>query len=149
MELHDILFRLCDIDRKAQALISETGFDAGYGLGSQVRPNPDDPDDRFLRDAVENLLIPFEDLHEDLLYLKKPTHGEYQLQRFSNGRYGYVDVDGIEKTFTCGSPVEAKVTDEHGLPFWVSTRFEHDGDDYFLWRHRSVPLEGLNVRERW
>ena len=130
MTLNDIIFRLCDIDRKAQALISETGFDAECGLGGQVRPNPDDPDDRFLRNAVENLLITFEDLHEDLLYLRKPTHGEYHLQRFSNGRYGYTDMDGDEKVFTCGSPVEAKITDEHG-------------------RHRSVPLAGLAVRERW
>jgi len=149
MTLDDILSRLCDIDHKAQTLISETGFEAEYGLGSQVRLNPDDPDDRFLRDTVENLLIPFEDLHEELLYLGKPTHGEHQLQRLSNSRYGYTDMDGSETSFTCGSPVEAKITDEEGHPFWVSTRFEHNGNDYFLWNHRSVPLAGLAVRERW
>ena len=149
MTLNDIFSRLCDIDRRAQALISETGFDDEYSLGGQVRLNPNDPDDNLLRNAVENMLIPFEDMHEDLLYLKKPTHGEYQLQRLSNGRYGYIDVSGNEKTFSCGSTFEAKIPDENGRPSWIPARIEHDGNDFFLWKHRSVPLTGLPVRERW
>lgn len=149
MTLNDIFLRLCDIDRKAQTLFADAGFDYEDGLGCKVCPDPDDPEERFLQEALENLLIPFENLHEGLDYLKSPTHGEYQLERLPDGRYGYCDDHGIRHAFTCGSPIEAKIPDGYGRPHWIQTRIEHDGNDYFLWLHGSVPLPGLTVRERW
>lgn len=149
MTLNDIYSQLCDIDRKAQTLIAEADFDLEDGFGCQFCSDPDDLEARFLRDALENLLIPFEDLHEELSYLKTPTHGEYQLVRFSNDRYGYLDDHGISHTFTCGSSIEARIPDGYGRPHWIQTRIEHDGNDYFLWLHGSIPLAGLTIRERW
>lgn len=148
MTPNDILVRLCDIDRMAQELISETEFDSDFGFGGRVRQNPEDPDDLFLTTAAEKLLIPFEAFHEKLLYLTKQTAGEYRLRKFPDGRYGYTDVSGCTRTFSCGNRVEAKITAENGRSLWISTRFEHDGNDYFLWQYRSVPLPGLIVRER-
>lgn len=148
MTLNDIFKRLCDIDRDAQALLSQAGFTSDDGLGPQVRPNPDDPDDRFLRDRAESLLQPFEELHEELRYLGTPAHGEYTLQLFPNGRYGYCDEYGRHHIFTCGSTLEAKIRDNYGRQHWVRTRIEHDGSGYFLWGHGSIPLPGLAVRER-
>lgn len=149
MTLNDIFFQLCGIDRRAQALIAEAGFNCEDGIGCEVCPNPVDPEDRFLREALENLLAPLEGLHEKLNYLRTPTHGEYRLERFPNKRYGYFDNHGSPHIFTCGSPVEAKIPDGHGRLYWVQTRIEHNGNDYFLWQHISVPLPGLTVRERW
>lgn len=149
MTLNDIFFRLCDIDRKAQALIADAGFDSEDGLGCKVCPHPADPEQRFLKETLENLLLPFEDLHEGLNYLRTPTHGEYRLERLPNGRYGYSDGHGIRHMFPCGSPIEAKIADAHGQPRWIRSRIEHDGEDYFLWLHGSLPLAGLTVRERW
>lgn len=75
MTLNHIFERLCGIDRDAQALLRLAGFTSDGGLGPQVRPNSDDPDDRFLRDKAESLLQPFAELHEELRYLETPTHG--------------------------------------------------------------------------
>ncbi len=148
MTPNDIFSRLCDIDRKARTLIADAGFDFAVGPGCKVCSDSGDPEDRFLQGTPGDLLTPFEDLHEGLDYLKAPTHGEYRLERFPNGRYGYVDDHSISHTFTCGSPIEAKITDTHGQPRWIHSRIEHDGNDYFLWLHGSVPLAGLTVRER-
>lgn len=135
----DIFSRLCDIDRSAQALIAEAaGPDRSVCLGEAPLKEP--PAD------LPGLL---EILHEGLDYLKTPTHGEYPLERFPDGRYGYLDGHGTRHILTCGSAVEAKITGAHGNPRWVRTRMEHDGEGYFLWQLGHVPLEGLTVRERW
>ena len=134
MTTNTIFSRLCDIDRSAQALIAEAES------GCSVCPE---------ETSLTELLALLEKLHEGLHYLKTPTHGEYPLERFPNGRYGYLDDHGIRHILTCGSAVEAKITGTHGNPRWVRTRMEHDGKDYFLWQLDHVPLEGLTIRERW
>lgn len=149
MTLNDIFERLYAIDRAAQALLSETGFTRDDGPFSQVCPKPDDPDALFLMDQVQDLLEPFEVLHEELRYLRAPVHGEFTLQLFPNGRYGYYDEDGRDHIFTCGKTLEAKIHDNYGRQHWVRSRIEHDGSDYFLWGHGLVPLSGLTIRERW
>ena len=149
MTINHIFERLCSIDRDAQALLDQTGFTSDNGLGPQVRQNPDDPDERFLRDNAASLLSTFVELHEELRYLRTPTHGEYTLQLFPNGRYGYYSEDGRKHIFTCGKTLEAKIHDNYGRQQWVRSRIEHDGSDYFLWEHGLVPLSGLTIRERW
>ena len=149
MTLDYIFECLCGIDCDAQDLIKQTGFTSDDGLGLQVCPDPDNPDDRFLRDKAEDLLQLFTELHEELRYLATPDHGEHILQLFPNGRYGYCDEDGRDHMFPCGKPLEAKLHDSYGRQYWVRTRIEHDGSDYFLWGHGLVPLCGLTIRERW
>lgn len=148
MNLNDIFKRLYDIDRAAQALLTETGFACDDGSPAQVCPKPDDPDGLFLWDKAQDLLELFGTLHEELLYLRNPAHGEYTLQLFPNGRYGYCDEDGREHFFTCGDTLEAKIHDRYGRLHWIRTRIEHDGSDYFLWGHGLIPLSGLTIRER-
>lgn len=149
MTLNYIFKRLYGIDRDAQALLSQTGFTSDDGFGLQVCPDPANPEDRFLLDKAESLLQLFAELNEELRYLETPTHGEYTLRHLPNGRYGYYDKSGREHVFTCGKTLEAKLCDDDGHPYWVSTRIEHNGSDYFLWGHRLVPLSGLTIRERW
>ena len=148
MTLNHIFERLCNIDRDAQTLPSLTGFTSEDGLSLQVCPDPDDPDNLFLHDKAENLLQAFTELHEELLYLAVPTHGENTLQLFPDGRYGYYDERGQEHIFTCGKTLEAKIQDNYGRQRWVCTRIEHNGFDYFLWGHGRIPLSGLAIRER-
>ena len=149
MTINHIFEHLCSIDRDAQALLEQAGFTSEDGLGAQVRLDPDDPDERFLRDHAENLLQPFVELHEELRYLRTPAHGEYTLQLFPNGRYGYCDEEGRDHIFTCGKALEAKIHDSYGCQHWIRSRIEHDGSDYFLWGHGRLPLSGLTIRERW
>ena len=149
MTLNDIFNRLYRIDYDAQALLNEAGFTSDDGLGTRVCPKPDSPDARFLHSKAEELLEALQVLHDEITYLKAPVHGEYILQLFPNGRYGYYDENGNDHIFTCGRAFEAKVPDRYGRQCWTCTRIEHDGSDYFLWGHGSVPLCGLTVRERW
>lgn len=149
MILNDIYLRLCDIDRTAQTILADAGYDHETGTGCKLCTDSSDPEARFFREALENLLILLGDLHEGLDYLKTPTHGEYQMKRLPNGWYGYVDDHGNSHVFTSGSPFEAKIVDSDGRYRWVASCMEHDGNDYFLRQHGSVPLDGLTVRERW
>lgn len=148
MTLNDVFERLHGIGRAASALLKDTGFHPDDGLGESVRHLPDAPEDAFLRGRAQELLDSLWLLHEELRYLEKPSHGEYALRLFPNGRYGYCDRDGAEHIFTCGKRLEAKITDRAGKQRWVRTRIEHDGLRYFLWGYGYVPLSGLTVRER-
>ena len=148
MTLKDVFSRLHEIDQAAQALIREAGFSSDTGSADNVPFAPDSPDTRFLKESIELLLDPLSEMHSLLSYLETPASAEHILERFKNGRYGYQDINGSRREFSCGQTLEARITDSFGCLRWVKTRMEHDGDDYFLMGHRSVPLAGLTVRER-
>ena len=148
MTPHDVFSRLHGIDQAAQALIRDAGFSFDTGLAQNVPFVPEGPDTRFLKESVELLLDLLSEMHSLLSYLETPASPEYVLERFKNGRYGYRDINGSRREFSCGQTLEARITDSFGCLRWVKTRMEHDGDDYFLMGHRSVPLAGLTVRER-
>lgn len=148
MTLKDVFSRLHEIDQAAQALIREAGFSFDTGSAQNMSFAPEGPDTRFLKESVELLLDPLGEMHSLLSYLETPASPEHVLERFNNGRYGYRDGNGSRREFSCGQTLEARITDSSGCLLWVKTRMEHDGDDYFIMGHRSVPLTGLTVRER-
>lgn len=148
MTLKDVFSRLHEIDQAAQALIRDAGFSFDTGSAENVPFAPDGPDARFLKESIELLLDPLAEMHSLLSYLEIPASPEHVLEKFSNGRYGYRDINGSRREFSCGQTLEARITDSSGCLRWIKTRMEHDGDDYFLMGHRSVPLTGLTVRER-
>lgn len=148
MTLEDVFSRLHGIDQAAQALIRDAGFSFDTGLVEGVSLVPDDPDTRFLKESIELLLDPLEEMHCLLAYLAAPVSPEHILLQFPNGRYGYRDEKGSCHEFTCGQSLEAKVKDSFGCQRWVRTRIEHNGFDYFLMGYGSVSLTGLTVRER-
>lgn len=148
MTLKDVFSRLHEIDQAAQALVREAGFSFDTGSAQNVSFAPEGPDTRFLKESVELLLDPLGEMHSLLSYLETPASPEHVLERFNNGRYGYRDGNGSRREFSCGQTLEARITDSSGCLLWVKTRMEHDGDDYFIMGHRSVPLTGLTVRER-
>lgn len=148
MTLEDVFSRLHGIDQAAQALIREAGFSSDTGFIEGVSFPSDGPDTRFLKESIELLLDPFEEMHSLLSYLDTPASPEHVLEKFPNGRYGYRDGKGSCREFTCGQILEARIWDSSGCQRWVRTRMEHDGFDYFIMGHGSVPLTGLTVRER-
>lgn len=148
MTLEDVFSRLHGIDQAAQALIRDAGFSSDTGLADGVSLPSNDPDTRFLKESVELLLDPFTEMHSLLSYLATPASPEHVLEKFPNGRYGYWDEKGSCREFTCGQPLEARIKDNSGCQLWIRTRVEHDGSDYFIMGHGSVPLNGLTVRER-
>lgn len=149
MTLQTIFKRLADIDCQIQTLIREIGMDDDHELGDVITPNRADPDERFLFNKLSDLMSPLCRLHKELLYLLMPYSDTQILRKYPNGRYGY-DVRPFEegRTFSCGSPIEALICDEDGYPYWVSSRIEHNGTDYYLYGYSDIPLSGLIIRER-
>ena len=148
MTIQDVFSRLHGIDQAAQALIREAGFSFDTGFVEDVDFGPDSPDNRFLKESIELLLDPLFEMHNILSYLQTPASPEYVLEKFQNGRYGYLKENGSRREFSCGQTLEARILDNSGRPRWVKTRVEHDGADYFLIGHGSMPLAGLTIRER-
>lgn len=149
MTLQTIFKRLADIDRQIQTLIREIGMDNDDELGDVITPNRADPDEMLLFNELSDLMSPLCRLHRELLYLVMPCSDTQVLKRFPNGRYGY-DIRPFEeeRTFSCGSPIEALIYDEDGYPQWVSSRIEHNGTDYYLYGYSDISLNGLTIRER-
>lgn len=148
MTFNDVFEQLTTIDRAAASLLKVSGFHTDEGLGGAVRPLRDPAEDIFLREFTENLLESLELLHQELAYLKSPVCGEYRLEPFPDGRYGFFDNSGNIHSFFCGKTIEAKIHDRYGRLRWTRCRIEHDGSDYYLWGHSDIPLTGLTVRER-
>ena len=148
MTFDDVFKQLAAIDKAAVSLLTAACFYPDEGLRGSVRPLADPAQDSFLRHRTGNLLQSLALLHKEFRYLTSPVSGEYHLERFPNGRYGFFDGNGNMHALSCGKTIEAKLHDRHGRPCWVKSRIEHDGSDYFLWEHPDIPLTGLTVRER-
>ena len=149
MTLKTILTRLTDVNHQFQTLLQDIGMDGGCELGDILAPNRADPDEMFLFNELGSLIPTLFRLHQELSRLLMPCSDVHMLRMYPNGRYGYdVLPSGEERTFSCGSHVEALIHDENGNPFWVSTRIEHNGTDYYLYGYRQIPLNGLTIRER-
>lgn len=148
MTFQELFDRLGRIDQEAVSLLEEAGYYSEEGLSESVHALEDALEDAFFRKQAEELLGAYETLHEELRYLMRPAHGEYTLEQFPNGRYGYYDADGREHSFSCGDSFEAKICNKYGRWAWNRVRMEHDGHDYFLQCFGGVPLCGLIVRER-
>ena len=148
MTFDDVFKQLAAIDKAAVSLLTAACFYPDEGLRGSVRPLADPAQDSFLRHRTGNLLQSLALLHKEFRYLTSPVSGEYHLERFPNGRYGFFDGNGNMHALSCGKTIEAKLHDRHGRPCWVKSRIEHDGNDYFLWGYPGIPLAGLTIRER-
>lgn len=148
MTFNDVFEQLAAIDRAAASFLETVGFRKDEGLSGAVCPLRDPAQDIFLRELTENMLESLELLHDELAYLKSPVSGEYRLEPFPDGRYGFFDKDGTPHSLSCGRTIEVKLHDRYGRLRWARCRIEHDGSDYYLWGHMDIPLTGLTVRER-
>ena len=85
------------------------------------------------------------DVHKQVSYLSCPIQETSQLHRNRDGRYETAH----GHYYTSGSRIEALVTDDYQeTPYWVWTRVEHDGTDYYLVGHNHICMDGLTVRVR-
>ena len=90
MTFDDVLKQLHSIDRAAASLLKASGFHPDEGLSAAVRPLRDPAQDTFVRELTEYMLESLVTLHEELAYLESPVSGEYRLDLFSDGRYGFL-----------------------------------------------------------
>lgn len=151
MNLSDVFSGLAVIDRFAQPLLQEAGYEPDGFNGAGLCPEPADPDEAFLLNTVRKLLESLDELHDTLQYLHTPTHGVYSLEPMPGNRYGYHDEDGCPHIFHCGDTFEALIPGLgwYDMPAWAPTRIEHNGSEYCLDGFKGVELLGLPIRERW
>lgn len=148
MTFDEVFEHLAAIDNAAVSLLEVAGPCLDEGLWGTVCPSADLAQDSFLRQQTGDLLEALAFFHAGFCYLKAPVSGEYQLERFPNGHYGFWGETGGLHLLSCGISIEAKLHDSQGRPFWVKSRIEHNGSDYFLWERPDIPLSGLTVKER-
>lgn len=148
MTFDEVFEQLTVIDTAAVPLLKAAGPCLEEDLWGQLCSSANPAQDSFLRQQTGNLLEALAFFHAELCYLKTPVSGEYQLERFPNGRYGFFDRTGHLHLLSCGTSIETKLHDSQGRPYWVKSRIEHNGSDYFLWERPDIPLLGLNIRER-
>lgn len=80
----------------------------------------------------------------DLSYLNGKVTAQGRLYKNSSGRYA-IDEDHY---FTCGEISEILVNEEEDGGYWVRTRIEHNGDDYYAIARPKINLQGTMARVR-
>jgi len=112
-----------------------SGLDIDYEDGQQL----------FLQSELWKIMEKLSDVMGRIAYLSRPVKEISRLHKNRSGRYE------TEKGhyYTSGSDIEALVKDDYQeVPYWVRTRVEHDGKDYYLVGYKDVRLDGLTVRVR-
>ncbi|MDA5110876.1 DUF5348 domain-containing protein [Brevibacillus thermoruber] len=81
----------------------------------------------------------------DLTYLNGKVAAQGRLYKNSSGRYA-IDEDHY---FTCGETIEILVNEDEDGGYWVRTRIEHNGDDYYAVDRPKINLQGTMARVRY
>ncbi len=130
--------------RDIKQLVRFSGYDESDGLNG-VEIDRDDPEQKFLRDEMQRVMKSLTDVLDTLEYLSKPFEEVSTLHMNSRGRYETED----ETELTCGFPLDALIYDDfNDSCYWARTRIEHDGERYYLYGYKGIPLDGLEVRIR-
>lgn len=143
--INEIFSRTVKLRRDIEGLLKLADY-GEYGDLSNVEMNEKDAEQVFLQDELNYIMDKLQDACDRIEYLSFPVKETGCLHKNKIGRYE--TAQGYE--YTSGTRIEALISDSgyHDTPFWVWTSVEHDGTDYYLVKHKNVPLEGLSVRVR-
>lgn len=143
MKIKDLYMQLLSLNSDIKKLIKESEFDE-YDDLSGVEIDNDNINERFVREQLRAVMQSLQDASGDLNYLNKDIIDEYTVHKNSGGRY---EAGGRE--YTCGSVIEFCYYDDFDERYrWDVSSVEHDGEDYYIVRHKNIQLEGLKVRRR-
>lgn len=127
-----------------ESLLRFSKFES-YGDLSGVDIDFEDSEQLFLTEELRDILEKLSDVHWKLKYLSCPVKETSHLHKNCDGRYE----TSKGHYYTSGQGIEALITDGYPeVSYWVRTRVEHDGKDYYLVGHSGVSMEGLTVRVR-
>lgn len=102
------------------------------------------PDEFQLIDEYRNALNHLCMAYYIIDYLNCPVDEESTLFLNSQGNF-----ECSFRTFHCGDRIEFYCYDEFDEKYkWYISRVEHDGEKYYIVRHRNVNMNGLRVRCR-
>lgn len=100
------------------------------------------PDDMYLRGMFYHIQDKLNDARRLIRFTVAPVLKEGVLHKRSDGRYGLQD----GTYFSSSGYIEYLLTEPGGDARWVSSRVEHDGEDYCIVGRKGLSLQGLRVR---
>lgn len=139
-KVNELTLPLHRLNNEMIKILQMVDFNAGH-----VEAETGDPNELMLLDTYRSIIDKLEGIHNQIEYLQKEIVDEGRLSKNSAGRYELPSGE----YFTSGSPIEALIFDDWDeVEKWVTTRVEHNGDDYYLYGHSEVKMEGLLARKR-
>jgi DNA primase len=81
----------------------------------------------------------------DLSYLNGKVTAQGRLYKNSSGRYAINE----DHYFTCGETIEILVNEDEDGGYWVRTKIEHNGEDYYAVDRPKINLQGTMARVRY
>lgn len=145
-KLNDIWSEISSLQKKIQEIVEPEGF-FKPDLHTQLQDisfHHLSPDERQKLDELCKMEGYLRNILRSLERLNAPVACEGRLHKRSDGRYGLENGNH----FTSGSAIEVLVDDEDEGPYWLTTRVEHNGDDYYIVDRPNWSMEGLYVRSR-
>ncbi len=107
--------------------------------------NEQDSDELFLLDELQRIMRWLEEAKNRIDYLKRPIKETSHLHKNASGRYE--TSSGYE--YTSGTVIEVLAGDKyHETPYWMRSRVEHNGREYYLVGLEDICMDGLPVRRR-
>lgn len=111
---------------------------------SSLKIDYNDAEQLLLLNKLKVILDRLESVKIKIDYLNLPIIYTGFLQKNINGRYAIGT-----KELTSGTCIEALIYDDFcDQKYWVRTRIEHNGEDYYLVGYRDIQIQGLEVRIR-
>ena len=142
--LNEVMAKTMEMKWKIESLLKLSTYN-DYDDLSGLSINYDDLDELFLMDELREIMNQLTNVRDKITYLSRPIKETSCLHRNISVRYDTRQ----GHYYTSGSGIEALVSDNrHDSPYWVWTRVEHDGSDYYLVGHKGIDMDGLTVRVR-
>lgn len=143
-ELSMALLQMKGLKSRINEIFSVTAYDEHADLRG-LHVDHKDSDQMFQLRELRKIMRKLADIGGSIEYLFRPVQETGTLNKDENGEYrtekGYY--------YRSGSLIEAFLQeDTHEEPFWVQTKVEHDGEDYYLMGYEDIPMNGLKVRVR-
>jgi len=143
--LKDVQDKLTVLSREIGSVLRLSTYD-DYDDLSGLEINYENPDELLLHQELRGVMDHLDKAKVTIDYLNKEIIYTSELRKNLNDRYETVDG---KYEFTSGNGIEALVDDGfYDVPYWVVTRIEHDGTDYYLVGYKNVSLQGLKIRKR-
>ena len=144
MDINTVLEQLAELKIKMDDILKASTYDEHADLRG-LHADRKDSDQLFLLNELRSIMRKLAVTGSSIEYLFRPVRENGFLHRDESGEY----VTGQGYSYRIGSLIEVLLRDDYdGVPYWVLTKVEHDGEDYYLVGYEDIPLEGLRVRVR-
>ncbi len=143
-DLNMVLTEIQKLNQEMKSILRLSTYEEHDDL-SGLHIDYEDSSQLFLLDELREMMEKLSDIDGRIAYLSRPVGETSRLHKNRSGRYETEQ----GHCYTSGSGIEALVTDDYRrVPYWVWTRVEHDGRDYYLVGYKKIRLDGLTVRVR-